>query len=102
MACLSYFRREIDPAVVAANPIRLLSEVETLHNGETFEFEVFEIDSATLFKLIDEPTFYMINSGKPFWGRIKSLTPCVNSLPLLRDRPTLRGVVEAFPQETSH
>jgi hypothetical protein len=76
-------------AVVAANPIFVISESDT-----HLTFEVLKQDAAALIPLIGKSYNYVYGSD-PFWGQLKSLEPCESTHPglaLLREKATLRGV----------
>jgi hypothetical protein len=103
MSCLSVIEdRSKMIATVVANPIFLTSPIEGLQNGSKIVFEIFEIDAGGL--IVSETKYYTIDGRQPFWGKVKLLEPCESTHPglaLLRDKPTLRCVLEIFPQETS-
>ena len=95
MTCLSILR-ERGPATVAANPIWPLDALNIRGGGE-FRFEVFDVDASQLKAIIGaHRCFYINETSGTFWARLQSLDPCVSTHPglaLLRDKPTLRGVL---------
>jgi hypothetical protein len=92
MTSLSIIRSGL-PAVVVANPIFPLSVDQT-----SVRFEVFEDDAAALHPLVGHAAFYVVD-GVSVSARLKSLTRCTSTHPalsLMRDKPTLRGVLQKF------
>jgi len=97
MTCLSIVQSGL-PAVVVANPIFPLSTDE---NG--IVFEVFEDAAAALQPFVGRAAFYLID-GTFISARLQSLTRCSSTHPalsLMRDRPTLRGMLEKFDERAS-
>ncbi len=98
MACLSILgeRGPKTVATVAANPIFPLDALN-VRGGELFRFEVFDADAGQLKALVGtHRCFYIDETSGVFWARFQSLEPCVSTHPglgLLRDKPTLRGVL---------
>ena len=87
-------------AVVVANPIFPLSTDQA-----SITFEVFEDDAVALHPLVGRAAFYVVD-GISVSARLKSLTRCTSTHPalsLMRDKPTLLGVLEKFnePQSSS-
>jgi hypothetical protein len=86
------------PAFVVANPIFPLSTDQT-----SITFEVFEDDAVALHPLVGRAAFYVVD-GLYVSARLKSLTRCTSTHPalsLMRDKPTLRGVLEKFDETSS-
>ncbi len=78
-----------------ANPIFLCTE-PVLLDGADFAFEVFESDSVMLRNRLNKLEQYSLGSGPLFFGALTSLELCDSTSPalaLLRDKPTLRGVM---------
>ena len=102
MACLSIIR-DGGPSTVAANPIFPLDPIDRRGDAE-FWFEVLEAAAAELKTLVGEHRcFYIDSTGEVFWAKLRSLEPCVSShqgLALLRDKPTLRGILVIVKEPT--
>ena len=102
MACLSIIR-DGGPAMVAANPIFPLDPIDPRGDAE-IRFEVFEADADESLQLVGEHRcFYIDSADGVFWAKLKSLEPCVSShqgLALLRDKPTLRGILVIVKEPT--
>jgi hypothetical protein len=93
MACLSVQREGTTVFVVCANPVFPLSD----GRDGAFEFEVFELDSTSLKNRLRKIDSYIVDNIPPFFGELVSLDLCQSTHPglaLLRDRPTLRGVIK--------
>ena len=90
------------PAIVVAD-IYLLDPLPDHNRGGEVRFEVLEADAENLKTLAG--TFrllYVSELEAPFRGQIRSLRSCVSTHPgltMLRDRPTLCGVL-AIADET--
>jgi hypothetical protein len=85
------------PAIVVANPIFPLSTDQT-----RITFEILEDDAAALRRLVGRAAFYVID-GVSAAVRLKSLAACTSTHPglaLMREKPTLRGVLEKFDEPT--
>ena len=95
MACLSILR-ERGPTTVAANPIFPLDALNVRGEGE-FRFEVLDAAASQLKAIVGmHRCFYIDETSGVFWAQLRSLEPCVSTHPglaLLRDKPTLRGVL---------
>ena len=95
MACLSIIR-DGGPATVAANPIFPLDPV-IIRGGAEIRFEVFEVNAGELKSLVGaHRCFYIDETSGVFWARLNRLERCVSThrgLALLRDKPTLQGVL---------
>jgi len=95
MVCLSILR-ERGHTTVAANPIFPLDALNVRGEKE-IRFEVFDADANELKAIVGtHQCFYIDETSGVFWARLRSLEPCVSTHPglaLLRDKPTLRGVL---------
>ena len=88
-------------ATVVAMPIFSTRQQKGLPNGAEIIFEVFRIDAGGL--SVGDTKYYSVDGGKPFWSRVKSQESCESTHPalsLLRDKPTLRCVLEVSSEET--
>jgi hypothetical protein len=103
MTCLSILPDD-SPATVAANPIFPL-EPFAIRTSAEIKFEVFEADAAELKTLVGEyRCFYIDGAGGTFWAQLKTLERCVSTHPglaMLRDKPTLRGVLLPVREPTT-
>lgn len=102
MACLSVFRENKKGAVVAANPIYIVYPPADLKRATLLKFEMLEADASMLSHMVGEYNYYAIGSDIAFWGILKSLVPCqstASGLALLRDKPSLMGVIEMYDDE---
>ena len=93
MSCLSIFTDDI--SVVCAKPIFLTSGMDVTP-GAALTFEVFVADAALLESRIGQVERYLLDTSAPFWAQLTTLEPCVSThvgLRLLRNKPTLRGVL---------
>ncbi len=93
MSCLSVFD-ESGIAFVCANPIFLVSGLD-VRPGAKITFEVFKVDASGIRRIIGKREKFGLES-QAFWGTVVSLEPCQSTVPalaLLRDRPTMRGVI---------
>lgn len=98
---LSIFRDGRPPAVTVASPVFFTSPTDSLQIGAEITFEVSERDASALKPLVGKDEYYVINFETHFWARLKILEPCKSTHPglaLLRDRPTLRGVLTVFKE----
>lgn len=90
MSSLSVFSANL--FVTCANPIFPLSDPDT----GTFTFEVLEADAVMLKARVGKWEQYLLGEKPPFFGELVKLEPCESThlgLLLLRDKPTLRGVL---------
>jgi hypothetical protein len=65
-----------------------------------FVFEILERDGKGLERYFGQKHLLSLDGGQVFWGELMSLTPCASTVPglaLMRDRPTLRGVLLVHP-----
>lgn len=97
MACLSRIKNigAKTLMVSVANPIFPLSSHDELKARTEIAFEVLEDDAAVLYSLIGQKVNYHLEETN-FWATLKGLVPCASTHPglnLIRDRPTLRGVL---------
>ena len=103
MTCLSVLH-DGGPVIVAANPIFPLDPV-TVRGGAEIRFEVFEVDAGKLKSLVGaHRCFYIDQKTGVFWARLNSLERCVSTHPglaLLRDKPTLRGVLIVVDEQAT-
>ncbi len=84
------------PAVVLMNAAHITAE-----DDNHIEFEVLEADANSLLRFVGIKQLLAYN-GVSFWGELTSLEPCsstTEALGLLRDKPTLRGVIRKFSGE---
>ena len=95
MACLSILADGCPPTS-AANPIFLLDALNIRGGGE-FRFEVLDAVASQQKAIVGmHQCFYIDETSGVFWAQLRSLEPCVSTHPglaLLRDKPTLRGVL---------
>jgi hypothetical protein len=83
---------------ICANPIFPISEFSA-SLGSQFVFEVFEADAHSLKFRIGQIDHFAMD-GAAFWAKVTSLEPCVSThtgLALLREKPTMRGVLTLEP-----
>lgn len=88
--------------VKCADPIFPTSDIPS-YEGAEFTFEVFNDDAASLRARLGVIEQYALISQPPFWGKLTSLEPCVSThsgLLLLRDKPTLKGILLIVPHAT--
>jgi hypothetical protein len=101
MAALSLVRdrnHAHEIARVLANPIFLHSALDDARERGEIVFEVLEQDAGSLAAQLDQPDHYVID-GEAFWATLTELQLCPSTAPtlvLLRDRPTLRGVLKFY------
>lgn len=84
--------------VCCANPIFLNNE-PVWSDGAEFIFEVLETEASTLKLKLDKREQYSLDGGPLFFGELSDLQPCDSTHPalsLLRNEPTLRGVMRVL------
>jgi hypothetical protein len=95
MACLSILRDNGQTTVVADSIFPLASF--TIRDEAEIRFEVLEKDADELKSLVGKhQCFYIDETSGVFWAGLKCLNPCISThrgLALLRDKPTLCGVL---------
>ena len=88
------------------NPIYLTSEV-SFRRGDKLTFEVLEQDASQLKSLVGKFELFGLNS-RAFFAQLVTLERCQSTVPplaMMRDRPTMRGILEIYPApswETEH
>jgi hypothetical protein len=85
------------PAVVFAQ-VHITSETRT-----SVEFEVLESNAASLRSELGVKHLLSYNDRVPIWAELVSLEPCVSTavgLGRMRERPTLRGKLILFAEDT--
>jgi hypothetical protein len=86
-------------ALGVANPIFPTSEFD-LRKGAKFTFEVFEVDAAWLKKLVGKTMTYAYEQ-RLFAAELTELELCTSTVPallLLRNKPTMRGVMSILQE----
>jgi hypothetical protein len=95
MAAISKINQS-GPAVLLVNAAHI-----TEKRSDLIEFEILDVNSGSLKKLIGEKQLLACDDST-FWGELISLEPCVSTasgLGLLRNKPTLKGIIRIFPGE---
>lgn len=96
MATISRFI-EGGPAVVLAQVFVTARLLDVL------EFEILEVNAGSLRDYIGKRNYLTYDNDTPFWGELVTLEPCDSTAPglrLLRDRPTLKGIIKVFPPDS--
>jgi hypothetical protein len=106
MNALSVFAKEGGTVSGCANPIYLTSEV-SFRPGDKLTFEVLEQDASQLKSLVGKFELFGLDS-RAFFAQLVTLERCQSTVPalaMMRDRPTMRGILEIYPApswETEH
>jgi hypothetical protein len=102
MPTLSEVRGENMLHYVIANSLVLTSPLR-IQNGAMVTFQIFKRKAASLDRYIGKPTLFALD-GRHFWGELKSLEPCEDTIyresPALHSRPTLCASIAIIGPET--